>query len=117
MSFDILPSWASGGIQPFCIPMCDSTPVKCQQEGSSQRDAMVPAAFLDENRRWDAIDDSSAKVTITNGNRRASGVMYFAGEGLVTSFVCDRYHEANGEHAEDTWETPMAGYGEFCGTK
>lgn len=76
-----------------------------------------PTAFLNDNIRWDAIDDRSAKVTIIDGSRSASAVMYFDEQGALTNFASDRYHEVNGVYVEDRWETPMTGYGEFNGLK
>ena len=76
-----------------------------------------PAAFLNDNIRWDAIDSSSAKVTIMDGDRSASAVMYFNEEGALTTFVGERYREVSGEYVKETWETPMTGYGEFNGLK
>ena len=35
-----------------------------------------PTAFLNDNIRWEAVDQNSARVTITDG-RSASAVMYF----------------------------------------
>jgi hypothetical protein len=76
-----------------------------------------PTAFLNDNIRWDTIDDQSAKVTIIDGDRNASAVLYFDKKGALTNFVSDRYHEVNGMYVKDTWETPMTGYGEFNGLK
>ncbi len=76
-----------------------------------------PAAFLNDNIRWDAIDSNSARVTITDGNRSASAVMCFDEKGALTNFIGERFHEVNGAYVMDTWETPISGYGEFNGLK
>jgi hypothetical protein len=76
-----------------------------------------PTAFLNDNIRWEAIDEDSARVTITDGGRSASAVMYFDEKGALTNFVGDRYHEIDGVYVKDTWETPISGYGEFNGLK
>jgi len=76
-----------------------------------------PTAFVNDNIRWDAIDNYSAKVTITDNDKSASATLYFDEKGAITNFVSDRYHEVNGIYVKDTWETPMTGYGEFNGLK
>ncbi|MDD5702063.1 MAG: hypothetical protein PHU23_08410 [Dehalococcoidales bacterium] len=76
-----------------------------------------PTAYLSENVTWEAIDDISARVTITDGGNRASAVLYFDEKGALINFVSERYHEVNGVYVKETWETPMTGYGEFNGLK
>ena len=76
-----------------------------------------PTAFLNDNIRWEAIDDNSARVTITDGQKSASAVMYFDEKGALTNFSGERYHEVNGVFVKDIWETPMTGYGEFNGLR
>ncbi len=76
-----------------------------------------PTAFLNDNICWDAIDDNSAKVTIVDGHRSVSAVLYFDEKGALTNFISERYHEVNGVYVKDTWETPITGYGEFNGLK
>lgn len=76
-----------------------------------------PTAFLNDNISWEPIDDNSARVTVTDGNRSASAVLCFDEKGALTNFIGDRYHEVNGVYVKDTWETPMTEYGEFNGLK
>lgn len=76
-----------------------------------------PTAFLEDNILWEAIDHSSARVTITDGDLSASAVMRFDEEGALTTFTGERYHEVDGEYVKDTWETPMTRYGEFNGLR
>ena len=76
-----------------------------------------PTAFLEDNIRWEAIDNSSARVTITDGDLSASAAMRFDEEGALTTFTGERYHEVDGEYVKDTWETPMTRYGEFNGLR
>lgn len=72
-----------------------------------------PAAFLNDNIQWEAINDNSARVTITNNNKSASAILYFDEKGAITNFAGYRYHEVNGVYVKDAWETPMTEYGEF----
>ena len=76
-----------------------------------------PAAFLNENIQWEAINDQSARVTITDDNNSASAILYFDEKGAITNFAGYRYHEVNGVYVKDAWETPMTDYGTFNGLK
>jgi hypothetical protein len=76
-----------------------------------------PTAFVNDNIRWDAIDDDSARVTIIDGHKSASAILYFDKKGALTNFAGERYHEVNGVYVKDIWETPMTGYGEFNGLR
>ena len=76
-----------------------------------------PTAYLNDNIHWEAIDNNSAAVTITDGDRSASGTVYFDEKGAMTSFVSERYHEVDGAYVRDTWETPMTHYRELNGLK
>ena len=75
-----------------------------------------PAAFLAGNISFEAVDDSSARVTLTDHGQTASGTLFFDGEGRVTDFVAQRYRTA-GASSPDTWSTPFTGYGEFEGLR
>jgi hypothetical protein len=74
-----------------------------------------PTAFVNDNIRWDAIDNNSARVTITDDTKSASAILFFNEKGAITNFVGERYHEVNGLYVKDIWETPMTDYGEFNG--
>lgn len=76
-----------------------------------------PTAYLNDNIHWDAVDNNSARVTVTDGAKSASAILYFDEKGTLTNFVGERYHEVNGVYVKDTWETPMTEYGEFNGLK
>jgi hypothetical protein len=76
-----------------------------------------PTAFLAENITWAERDDSSARVTFTDGGRSVSADMFFSTEGRLTDFTAMRYREIDGEFSLDPWSTPMTGYGELAGLK
>lgn len=76
-----------------------------------------PTAYLNDNVSWEAVDNNSAKVTITEGNTSASAILHFDERGALTNFVGERYREVNGAFVKDAWETPITGYGEFDGLK
>ena len=81
-----------------------------------ERDDLVPAAFLAGNVSFEAVDDSSARVTLTDHGRTATGTLFFDEEGRVTGFVAKRYRTP-GASSPDTWSTPVTGYGEFEGLR
>jgi uncharacterized protein DUF6544 len=75
-----------------------------------------PAAFLAGNISFEAVDDSSARVTLTDHGRTATGTLVFDREGKVTDFVAQRYRTP-GASSPDTWSTPITGYGEYEGLR
>lgn len=72
-----------------------------------------PTAFLHDNITWEAIDEMSAKVTITDHDQQVSGIFYFNEQGQVINFEADRYMDETMER----WSTPMTKYEEFHGLK
>ena len=74
------------------------------------------AAFLVGGISFEAVDDSSARVTLTDHGRTATGTLLFDNEGRVTDFVAQRYPTADPSSPE-TWSTPVTGYGEFEGLR
>jgi len=75
-----------------------------------------PAAFLADNIAFEAVDDSSARVTLTDRGRTAAATLVFDEQGRLTNFVAKRYRAAGGSDPE-TWSTPVTGYGEFEGLR
>jgi len=75
-----------------------------------------PSAFLAGNISFEAVDDSSARVTLTDHGRTATGTLFFDTEGKVTDFVAKRYRTP-GASSPETWSTPVTGYGEFEGLR
>lgn len=77
-----------------------------------------PTAFLADNVTWEAIDNSSARVTLTDRGESVSAVLYFDDEGRMTNFVGERYWSAGTEQSElMEWSTPISAYGEFEGLR
>ena len=74
-----------------------------------------PSAFLRDRVTWEAIDDTSARVTLTDGDRSVSGVMSFDEDGRLTEFRAERYRMIGGGFELQTWSAPTLGYGEFEG--
>lgn len=73
-----------------------------------------PAAFLADNIAFEAVDDRSARVTLTDHGRTANGTLFFDEEGRLTEFVAKRYRTP-GASSPETWSTPVTGYGQFEG--
>jgi hypothetical protein len=73
-----------------------------------------PAAFLADNIAFEAVDNSSARVTLTDRGRTATATLVFDEQGRLTDFVAKRYRAA-GSSDPETWSTPVTGYGEFEG--
>lgn len=75
-----------------------------------------PAAFLAADISFEPVDDSSARVTLTDQGRTATGTMVFDQRGRLTGFVAQRYRTADAS-SPDTWSTPITGYGECEGLR
>jgi Family of unknown function (DUF6544) len=75
-----------------------------------------PAAFLGDNISFEAVDDSSARVTLTDHGRAVTATMFLDQQGRLTDFVAQRYRTPDAS-APDTWSTPVTGYGEFEGLR
>jgi Family of unknown function (DUF6544) len=68
-----------------------------------------PSAFLEDNVSFEAIDARSARVTLTDCGRTASGTLFFDADGRLTEFVAQRYAGSNLE----TWSVSITAYEEF----
>jgi len=75
-----------------------------------------PAAFLADNISFEAVDDSSARVTLTDHGRTATATLFFDTQGRLTDVVAKRCRTAGASDPE-TWSTPVTGYGEFGGLR
>lgn len=74
-----------------------------------------PAAFLGNNVTWTPIDDTSATVTIDDRGMSVAAAMFFDVDGKLVNFRATRFNTTTG--TMETWETPVAGYGEFAGLR
>lgn len=68
-----------------------------------------PQAYLLDGVSWQAIDDRSAEVTLTVGDRTVSGVAIFDHEDRQVNFRARRYNSDT--DAMETWETPLTEWG------
>jgi uncharacterized protein DUF6544 len=76
-----------------------------------------PTAFLGKNISFEPVDNTSARVTLTDKGKSVSGTMFFDDEGKFIDFVAPRYREINGTYELNTWSTPLTEYGEYEGLK
>ena len=76
-----------------------------------------PSAFLNEYEyiKWEAIDDNSAKATISYKGVSASATFHFNEEGEVTNITAERYREVDGKFALENWEGQIIEYKMFNG--
>lgn len=74
-----------------------------------------PSAFLNDYMEWEAVDENSARATITHGKISASVTYHFNEKGEVTSITAKRYREVNGEFVLEDWEGQILEYSEFNG--
>jgi hypothetical protein len=74
-----------------------------------------PSAFLGDKVSFEAVDDTAARVTLTDQGRTATATMHFDDEGRLTELVAKRYRMVDGGYALDTWSTPVTAYGELAG--
>lgn len=77
-----------------------------------------PSAFLSDYITWEAIDDNSARVIMTDHGRQIAAVITFDDQGRLTNFTGERYRD-NGDGTSDLvlWSTPVTAYGEFGGIR
>lgn len=70
-----------------------------------------PIAFLGENITWQAVDDHSAQVTLTDCGKSLSGRIFFDNAGRPTNFTTMRYYlKSKDDIPLEPWSTPMTGY-------
>ncbi len=75
-----------------------------------------PQAALKPYIHWEAINESSARATITYRGVRGSAVFHFNTKGELVKFVAMRYKDINDEKPTE-WVATVKGYGEFHGIK
>jgi hypothetical protein len=72
-----------------------------------------PAALIQENITFEAIDDNTVIIHFKDCEQTASATLYFNKEGKLVNFSAPRY-EMNRKSME-TWETPVSEYNTFHG--
>ena len=102
------------------FPIADATGPEMDQ-GAMMRylSEMIwfPAAFLGNNISFEAVDDRSARVTLTDHGRTASATLFFDEVGRLVDLVAERYRTVDGGYALERWSTPVDEYGELAGLR
>lgn len=76
-----------------------------------------PSAFLRQNVTWEAIDDSNVRVTLADGELRATGVLEIDAEGALIAFRAERHAMVGKGYELRPWTAPTYAYGEFEGLR
>ncbi len=81
--------------------------------------AWYPTALLpSQGVHWEAIDESSAYATLTDGSTRVTLEFHFNEEGFITSVRSDgRFRSVDGEQIATPWEGRFWAYQEQDGMK
>jgi hypothetical protein len=78
---------------------------------------LFPSALLSEHICWEAIDDNSARVSLTNAGMTVSAVVYFNEHNDVVNFVADRYRMEGKSSIKTRWSTPFSSHQEINGIR
>ncbi len=63
-----------------------------------------PVAFLDTRYvQWDAIDERNARATLTLHGREVAAVLHFGDDGMIASFLGQRYRDVDGKARLTPW--------------
>jgi uncharacterized protein DUF6544 len=76
-----------------------------------------PSAFLRDRITWEAIDDSTVRVSIVDGDLRATGTLEIDAEGRLVEFRCERHAMVGDAFELRPWSAPTYAYGEFEGLR
>jgi hypothetical protein len=76
-----------------------------------------PSAFLRDRVSWEAIDDTSVRVSIVDGDLRATGVMEIDPDGRLVEFRSERHAMVGKGFELRPWSAPTYAYGEFEGLR
>jgi hypothetical protein len=76
-----------------------------------------PSAFLRANVAWEAIDDAHVRVTLADGDRRATGVLEIDAEGRLVAVRAERHAMVGTGFELRPWTAPTHAYGEFEGLR
>jgi hypothetical protein len=76
-----------------------------------------PSAFVRPNITWEAIDDANVRVTLADGDRRATGVLEIDAEGRLVAFRAERHAMVGTGFELRPWTAPTHAYGELAGLR
>lgn len=76
---------------------------------------MAPGALLDERFAWQPVNDTSARVTFTNGAHVVSATLYFNADDDLVDFSSDDRHSLPDDG--ERWSTPLRGHRDVNGVR
>ena len=76
-----------------------------------------PIAALSNYIKWEGIDSSSARATMSYGGITASAVFRFNEKGDVINFVCKRYRTVNDQYILETYSVHLKDYKGLSGIR
>ncbi|AIQ14992.1 DUF6544 family protein [Paenibacillus durus] len=76
-----------------------------------------PTAALNSYIKWEPINDTSARATMSYRGISASGVFAFSEQGDLISFTAKRYKEVNGKYVLSDWGGVNKEFKEFNGIR
>jgi len=76
-----------------------------------------PSAFLRDNITWEAIDDTTVRVSIADGDLRATGTLEIDAEGALVAFRSERHAMVGKKFELRPWTAPTYAYGELEGLR
>jgi len=79
--------------------------------------AWFPSAFLRDRVSWEAIDDTTVRVSIADGDLRATGTLEIDPEGRLMEFRSERHAMVGKRFELRPWSAPTYAYGEFEGLR
>lgn len=72
---------------------------------------IAPGTLIDDRLKWENINDTTARVTLTNGDISVSAELYFSKNGALQNFISkDRYHTDGKIYENYPWATPLSDY-------
>ena len=102
------------------IPVANSNGTAVDQSALQRYLAEIcwfPSAALSTYIQWQAIDETSAKATLTYKGVSGTGVFRFDDRGDITSFSADRYMSTGKTASLEKWVVKNLEYGEFAGIR
>ena len=75
-----------------------------------------PSAMLQDNISWAALDDTTARATLSDDGLSVTGDFHIDPDGRFTAFTAQRYADmGGGEYRLADWYAPIYTYAEFNG--
>ncbi len=102
------------------IPVVDASGPEVDQAALTRHLSEMPwfpSAFLRERVTWEAIDDATVRVTLADGELRASGTLSIDPEGRLVEFRTERHAMVGDTFPLRPWSTPTYAYGDFEGLR